>query len=826
MKNLNKNHIVKNLLACFLTMIMLSSCGGGGSCGNCATPTPAPGTLTLAIAAPSQYPAGIAVTAYLTMTNTSNVDGNNLVYTVPSATNYTGVTITTNPTGAGEDCTNIAAGASCTFTANIPAGSKPGSFTVLATPNSSTQSKLSILSKLLKADTGISVTANLGLVDVPNTQNSYFILPEVQTISAKSNESTTVMLSVWIKQASQGLNSLKLVDELGESLVFTSVSTPLYTVNSVNTYKVTIPAGRSVQHVQALSNVCTTLNTGTNNGTACSNDADINLASQGNGILTVQPSYFNMTESYNKQILTLTNTGTGTVSSIQYPNFNSLGSEFSIESNNCISIESLSVGQSCNMTVVYTADSKSGQITPVFTYDDDNNSGTVAKNTEITIPYTGKTSLPYSVLTVQPSSISLTAENPRREITLTNTPGGSTVGADISDLTLPTLSPPLEFESSNCTSSLSVNSSCVYTIKYSTASEAGESTLEFTYSNGIASNQVSNLAVDWEAISNVISYAYVVGNTGENPSKIWKCQITSNGSFSSCDDANKNSSIEVVSTSKMAFTQIGDSKVVYITAAPNLYRCNLGTDGYFDSCSDLSAALSGLASIDQLYGVTVTSVGNQNYLYLTNRDNTNGFVYNCLIDANGDISNCANTGAVSGMSPESPYGPQIASPTAISFATFGSIKYAYISGGSGLTTCEVNLTDASLNSCKTAYLFDLETSLGDVFMLTGYQIGTTSYLYTGVFDAIGQCTLPGSNPLTKASCPTSSVLSANQIGGMAFFNTTSNLSLYVASATNKTGVYLCPVNVTTGAVSKCNIVQDPGSSHWGGRADTIAIPQF
>ena len=42
------------------------------------------GNLTLAIEAPSQYPAGVAVTAYLTMTNTSNVNATNLVYTVPA----------------------------------------------------------------------------------------------------------------------------------------------------------------------------------------------------------------------------------------------------------------------------------------------------------------------------------------------------------------------------------------------------------------------------------------------------------------------------------------------------------------------------------------------------------------------------------------------------------------------------------------------------------------------------------------------------------------------------------------------------------------------
>ena len=132
--NLFTKNTFRNFALSMLSAAALSACGGAGSCTNCSTPTPtptpSPGTLSLSIAAPSQYPAGVAVTAYLTMTNTSSVNGNNLVYTIPSDTNYTGVTITANPTGAGEDCANIAAGASCTFTASIPAGSKPGSFTV------------------------------------------------------------------------------------------------------------------------------------------------------------------------------------------------------------------------------------------------------------------------------------------------------------------------------------------------------------------------------------------------------------------------------------------------------------------------------------------------------------------------------------------------------------------------------------------------------------------------------------------------------------------------------------------------------------------------
>ena len=445
------------------------------------------------------------------MTNTSKVDGNNLVYTVPSETNYTGVSITTDANGAGQACSNIKAGASCTFTALIPAGSKPGSFTVLATPNSIVSNQTTKSTK----SSSISVTANLGLVDVPNTQNQYYILPSDQTITANSNESTTVMISVVVREAAEGLNALHLVDETGAALSYIAIGTSSYTVNSVNTYLVTIPAGKSLQHIQVLSNVCSVLNIATNNNTACSNDADVNLATQGNGILTIQPTYVNMSESYNTQVITLTNTGTGDVSSITYPNWSELGSQFSVTNNNCASLNKLSAGQSCTMTLNYAATANSGQITPVFSYDDDNNGVTVPKNIGMTIPYMALIPEPepepvppvvsdFSVLNISPSSISLTPQNPRRVITLTNLAGGSTAGATITNLVLPTLTAPLEFESSNCRSSLSVGDSCIYTIKYNATTTAGLLSLSFTYNNGLQ-QQTSNLATDWEVFAPIIA---------------------------------------------------------------------------------------------------------------------------------------------------------------------------------------------------------------------------------------------------------------------------------------------------------------------------------
>ena len=378
---------IRNASIALLFAVVLSSCGGG-SCANCSTSTP--GTLTLTIEAPSQYPAGLpeSINAVLTMTNTSTTDANNLLYSVPAAGqvgNYTGVTITPNA-GVGSAsgaCTNIKAGSSCTFTATIAPYANPGSFTVTAVPNSvsSTSIITKVMGKLLKNDS-ISVTANLGLVDTPTTDNKYYVLPDNQYINSSLDTTTTAYVSVWIKEADEGLNTLNLVDQDGTLLTATAIGTPTYATNSVNSYKITIPAGKSVQYVQALSNVCSEKNTGTNANTACSNSAVINLEPNGAGILSLQPTYFNMSISYESQVITLTNTGTGSITNIEYPE---ITSPFSITTNSCSNIESLAVGQSCSFTVTYNSVGVNGESQFVFTYK--NGVSNVQQLTHATVVY-------------------------------------------------------------------------------------------------------------------------------------------------------------------------------------------------------------------------------------------------------------------------------------------------------------------------------------------------------------------------------------------------------------------------------------------------------
>lgn len=753
----------------------LAACSGSGSC----PPNGSNGDLSLKIEAPAQYPAGIAVTAYLTMTNTSSVDGKNLVYTAPPSTNYTGVTIIPNPTGAGEDCTNIPAGKSCTFTADIPAGSKPGSFTVDATPNGSSvqNTKVAQSGKALQANNSISVTANLGLVNLPSnatTDYRYFILPEVQTITANSSGNTTVMLSVIVNQYGSDFSSFKLVDETGADINYKLVGSQQQTEsNSVNTYQVTIPAGKTLQHVRASSNKCDLEGKQYNKALTCSNDAEINLVKLGHGILSVEPSMFNMSESYASQVIKLTNTGSGNVSSINYPAFDV---PFSVSNNNCESVSRLAPQQSCTMTINYeSTNSTSGQITPVFSYDDDNDVSTDPKNTEIVIPYIGKTTTSFSVLEVSPYSASLTAENSRKVFTITNLAGGNTSGVTISSWTLPTLPAPLELESTNCyaigangpapsptTKPLNVGDSCVYTIKYSSAESADQASLAFNYNNGI-DEQTTNVAIDWVTYTQPVfeQYAYITNYDDS----VTKCSIAANGDLTDCAHTGgtftRPSGIAITPTKTHAYiiTNSEDDPAV-------VTRCTIEpADGSLFDCQDAGAT-------DVAYSSAIAIDSSGTYAYITNY--YSGTVTYCVIDPiTANFAGCADSGATFSL------------PRGVALNQSGAIAYVTNSNSSIISGCDVGGGGDDILSNCTSNDF---SPLG----LTGIAINSTG----------NRAFITSTNDNYLFSCPVTG--KSISLGGCSYTpNDVLDNPYGVALNADETIVYV--VNYSNETVSKCAI---------------------
>ncbi len=354
----NTKNSLRTLGLSLLGAALLSACGGGGSCAGCApspTPTPNPGELTLKLTAPNQYPAGVAVTAYLTMTNTSAANATNLFYDVPSVSNYTGATITVLNGAANNPCVNIAAGQSCTFPATISANSHPGSFTVTATPNGS--ASVSSVKKLwnnLRSDLGLqastlSLTANIGLTDLPANSNSgangiSFLYSNV--VSANESGETLISVVAVVNSAEAGsFNTINLTDQNGNLLNFDVLSgnsgngATNLSLGSIVTFLLRIPASAANSTFDFYAQT-------SENGSLVSQGTNANPITVGaanSGALVIQPTGFSLTApNAESQIVTFTNIGNGSISSLIIP---TPASPLYQISNNCGS--TLAAGASC-----------------------------------------------------------------------------------------------------------------------------------------------------------------------------------------------------------------------------------------------------------------------------------------------------------------------------------------------------------------------------------------------------------------------------------------------------------------------------------------------
>lgn len=777
MKLFTKNTI-RNLALSALSAAVLSACGGAGSCTSCNTPPS--GNLTLSISAPSQYPAGLPtpIEALLTMTNTSNVNASNLVYTIPAPNqvgNYTGVVITPNA-GIGSQsgaCTNIAAGASCTFTATIAAYANPGSFTVTATPNgSATQqaAKTTQVGKALQADS-ISVTANLGLVDIPNTNNEYYILPSDQIIQGSSSSATTAYVSVLVKAAGEGLDRLKLVDETGAALSYVTLGTPHYTVNSVNSYAVTIPAGKSIQHIQALSNVCTTLNTGENNNSACSNDADVNLAQSGVGILAIQPNYFQMSESRESQIVTLQNVGTANITSLQLPQ---IAAPFSVLANTCSGITTLAPLASCTVTIGYTLGTDSGQGSYIVNY----NNGKSAVNTSATIPYVGTVPAAYAILTASPTSFSLSESHSFQRITVTNT--GTAIATAV---VLPTLTAPLIESATNCTSTLASRASCSYDvyIDYSQSVSAGVESVTFAYNNG-QSSQTTNVAADWMQKSLQANLSLSSSTTTLNPTYVQQTIVLTN-------NGNARATNLVLPTLISPVYLVSSTCSAGMTLAPQ-ENCSY-TISYIGAISSSSENVtfgySGGGSPTVPLTINWTSGAPLVYIANNGGAQTAG-IYKCNLDDNGDTTYCNHDAGFTG------------STRSIAFAVVGGTKYLYATiSDQGVSKCSLDQYGA-ITACdnNSGAALDNATDFSEANYIVFATVNNVQYAYitdTGNYN-IYTCTLANNGDFASCSEP----LDLSDAAGIAVVNVAGTPYLYLTGddGNNKKGILRYALNPENG----------------------------
>lgn len=337
----------------FIFIFSLTACSGGGKCDTSNTPI---GNLNLMLTAPNQYPAGIATTAYLMLTNTSKVDANNLYFEIPEATNYTGVTISVD--NINNPCKNIKSGTSCTFSVSIPAGSHPGSFTINAIPNGLKSQSNKIIKSVEeifnKQDSNVlSITTNIGLTDMPinndSGANGISFLYSKTVPSTESGDIPVIVVAV-VNSANAGtFNTINLTNMNGGALDFEVLSgnsgsnlTNLVQ-GSVVTFLLKLPHGTTNYQFYAQ----TVLNGNTIDLSTTAND--IGVVESGSGILVVQPTNFHLSSKtgYTSQKVTFTNTGTGDISGLDI-SFSATG-PYTLKDNTCSSV--LKASQFCTVVV-------------------------------------------------------------------------------------------------------------------------------------------------------------------------------------------------------------------------------------------------------------------------------------------------------------------------------------------------------------------------------------------------------------------------------------------------------------------------------------------
>ena len=366
---------------------------------------------------------------------------------MPDSSNTTGVGNISVINGAGNPCYNIPALTSCTFPVTIGANANPGSFTVIATVPSSGSSLVStakpgFFSKVfnsIKSAVGIrsgqtfNLRANIGVINLPaNTEagaNGITFLFN-NPITGSATSPTTVAVTAVVGSNAGAFNTLNLTN--GSLLNFSCISgnsgsgKSNLAAGAVVTCNIVIPAGVSSQvfYAQLMEN-------GTPVGAVATNSNTIVLTNPAlaTGILNVQPSQFNLTDSYESQILTYTNTGNGPISALNI----SPASPLINGSTTCGS--TLESGASCTYAVSFDGSQAiAGSSNVTASYNNGQTSTTavsslsyVGTNPESGLTITGTNSLIFTAKTATPSEST--------QITLTNI--GNTNESNIS-FTIPT----------------------------------------------------------------------------------------------------------------------------------------------------------------------------------------------------------------------------------------------------------------------------------------------------------------------------------------------------------------------------------------------------
>jgi alpha-tubulin suppressor-like RCC1 family protein len=496
----------RNLVIAALGAAVLSACGGAGSCTTCSSNSTAnTGSLDkLSMVAPSSYPAAIAVTVPVVVTNNGTETINNLNYTIDAASNTTGGTITIQAASAAS-CRIIAAKASCTLNAEIAASpaSHPGSFSI-ATSQGAAKSGL----RAFFTSSVLSVNVNVGLVQMPTNTSSgadgLTLYYPSAIVGTATNGITQVIVTAVVTSANAGtFNTIQLVDGNGNPLNYSVISGSSGTgmtnlaYGSVVSFLVTVPSGSSQVQFKAQTAA---------NGTVVSTSANSNTILVTNpatptGIMSVSPNYFNLTPNNESQIITLSNSGNGAVSSLSF----TATSPLTELSNTCGT--TLAAGATCQYVVKFNKDiPKAGTSGVTVNY----NNGSTSQSATATVNYTG----------VDPiAGLTITSDNPNFDfttrtstpsqtslVTLTNSGNSDESGFSFSPVTYFTTNTTGVVNPCSVSTILAPGASCSVNLVYNNSTAIGVTTdvIPVSYKYGqTAGTASSSIHVTYNTIQSV-----------------------------------------------------------------------------------------------------------------------------------------------------------------------------------------------------------------------------------------------------------------------------------------------------------------------------------
>ena len=343
--------------------IGLASCGGSTSSSSGDNSN---GNISdLSIVAPYSYPAGIAVSVPLVITNNGGESVANLSYAIDSLTNTAGGNIKLDPSSTAK-CKDILAQESCVIYANIAVTppSNSGSFAINITQTGHITQKIINL-----ADTFSSAHATIGLDTVPSNNAvgaDGVNLSFTPKLIANSVGTTSFIVTAFVNSPSAGnFNALQLVDQSGNVLNYKILTGNDGSGNlgqgSVVTFQMFVPSEES--------DIKFKLQTVENNiiQSTTTEFSSVKVLAPGvqAGILNLTPNYFDLSASHESQTITLSNIGNGSIKNLKLVPQDQL----LVVSSNCGT--TLSTGVSCQYTLkLNQSTSEPGKIIIVFTYND------------------------------------------------------------------------------------------------------------------------------------------------------------------------------------------------------------------------------------------------------------------------------------------------------------------------------------------------------------------------------------------------------------------------------------------------------------------------